>query len=95
MSTASINSGSRTKFALHGYVGFLIIIIAEVLLGLVHRRSPWPPRRGQPRAKAPIAKLPSLWRRAADVADAVRVIGRLPVPEKMRPIYYLGSLDLR
>jgi hypothetical protein len=70
-------------------------IIAEVLLGLVHRRSPWPPRRGQPRARAPIAKLPSLWRRAADVADAVRVIGRLPVPEKMRPIYYLGSLDLR
>jgi hypothetical protein len=70
-------------------------IIAEVLLGLVHRRSPWPPLKGQLRANTPVEELPSLWRRAADVADAVRVIGRLPVPERMRPIFYLGSLDLR
>ena len=35
-------------------------IIAEILLGLVHRRSPWPPHEGQLRANTPIEELPSL-----------------------------------
>jgi hypothetical protein len=70
-------------------------IVTEILLGLVHRRSPWPPDEWQVPAETPIEDIRSLWRRAADVADAVRVIGRLPVPEEMRPILYLGSVDLR
>jgi Pentapeptide repeats (8 copies) len=76
-------------------------IITEILLGMVHRRSPWTPHEGQTAGVESIEdprsldNLRSLWVRAADVADAVRVIGRLPAPERMRPIFYLGSLDLR
>jgi hypothetical protein len=76
-------------------------IITEILLGLVHRRSPWTPHQGLAAGVESIEDLRSLddirtlWIRAADVADAVRVIGRLPALTGIWPNRYLGSLDLR
>jgi hypothetical protein len=75
-------------------------IITEILLGLVHRRSPWTPHRQAAGVESienlrSLDDLRTLWIRAGDVADAVRVIGRLPTITGVRPSRYLGSLDLR
>lgn len=70
-------------------------VVGEILLALVHQRSPWPPRSGQAPADEPVEDLRSLWVRAADVADAVSVVGRLSLPVTTRLTLYLGRTDLR
>jgi uncharacterized protein YjbI with pentapeptide repeats len=74
------------------------VTIGEILTAFVRGHAPWPPRLpGQYVATAPIAEVPELQIRAADVQATLTVLGRGGFDQPARPIDRLDlhAVDLR